>query len=86
MPEFYNELSLLDLTKQQAAIVVCVRNLRNPDPIGERLRELGFVEGERIVLLALGPFGREPLMVLVGSARFALRRAEASRIIVKPIE
>ena len=50
------------------------------DPVARRLRELGFVAGEQVRILAAGPFGAEPLLVQVGFTRFALRRAEAARV------
>ena len=34
-------------------------------------------------LLAAGPLGAEPLLVQVGYTRFALRRAEAARVVIK---
>ena len=52
------------------------------DPISRRLRELGFVHGETVQVQAAGPFGREPILVQVGYTRFALRRAEAQRVVV----
>lgn len=53
------------------------------DPVARRLRDLGFVDGEPVRVLGQGPFGRDPLLVQVGYTRFALRRAEASRVIVE---
>lgn len=50
------------------------------DPIARRLRELGFVRGERVRVVAIGPVGAEPLLVQVGFTRFALRRSEAMRV------
>ena len=46
---------------------------------GARLRELGFVSGERVEVMAAGPIAAEPLLVQVGFTRFALRRSEAAR-------
>jgi ferrous iron transport protein A len=43
-----------------------------------RLEALGFVPGEPVRVVAQGPFGREPLLVEIGSTRFALRHREAS--------
>ena len=51
--------------------------------IARRLRELGFVSGEEVTVLAMGPVGREPLLVQVGYTRFALRRSEAARVQVR---
>ena len=49
-----------------------------------RLVELGFVPGERVRIVAEGVGGREPMAVRVGHTTFALRRYEASFIIVEP--
>lgn len=49
-----------------------------------RLVELGFVPGERVRIVAEGIGGREPMAVRVGHTTFALRRYEASFIIVEP--
>ena len=64
----------------QAAIVEAVEDRQPGDVIARRLRELGFVNGEEVKVLALGPVGREPLLVQVGYTRFALRRSEAARV------
>lgn len=53
------------------------------DQIARRLRELGFVGGERVEVVAAGPFGGDPLLVQVGFTRFALRRSEAARVRVR---
>ncbi len=50
------------------------------DPIARRLRELGFVGGEPVRVVATGPLGGDPLLVQVGFTRFALRRSEAARV------
>ncbi len=50
-----------------------------------RLVELGFVPGERVRIVAEGIGGREPMAVRVGHTTFALRRHEASFIIVEPL-
>jgi ferrous iron transport protein A len=53
------------------------------DAIARRLRELGFVSGEAVEVVAAGPVGAEPLLVQVGFTRFALRRQEAGRVRVR---
>jgi ferrous iron transport protein A len=45
--------------------------------LGQRLSELGFFVGERLRVVARGPFGGEPIAVRVGTSTFALRRHEA---------
>lgn len=48
-----------------------------------RLLELGLVEGARIELLHQGLFGGDPIAVKVDEMRVALRRREASRLLVR---
>ncbi|MBK6473812.1 MAG: ferrous iron transport protein A [Flavobacteriales bacterium] len=47
-----------------------------------RLVELGFVPEERVRVVATGAAGYEPLAVRLGGTTFALRRHEASFILV----
>lgn len=44
------------------------------------LEEIGFIVGERVMLMARGLPGGDPLVVRVGQSTFALRRAEAACI------
>ena len=60
--------------------VESVEDRQPHDPIARRLRELGFVAGEQVQIVARGPLGAEPLLVQVGYTRFALRRIEAARV------
>lgn len=75
---------LTELPARTAAIVESVDEHVPNDNIARRLRELGFVDGEEVQIVAKGPFGAEPLLVQVGFTRFALRRSEAARIKVRP--
>ncbi|MCP3720011.1 ferrous iron transport protein A [Paraburkholderia sp. CNPSo 3281] len=59
-----------------------VEDIDAPDPIAQRLRDLGFVAGEPVRVVARAPWGADPLLVQIGSTRFALRRAEAQRVSV----
>ena len=70
----------------QPALVESVQDRHANDVIARRLRELGFVGGEEVVVLATGPIGGEPLLVQVGYTRFALRRAEAARVQVRRMD
>ncbi len=76
-------LRLCDLALQERAVVDHIAHERPSDPIAARLRDLGFVQGEPIRLTARGPFGASPLLVAIGATRFALRRQEAARVMVK---
>ncbi|RZA17238.1 MAG: ferrous iron transport protein A [Lysobacteraceae bacterium] len=75
---------LTELARRTPAIVDLVEERSPNDPIARRLGELGFVAGEEVVVVAAGPMGQEPLLVQVGFTRFALRRAEAARVRLRP--
>ncbi len=73
-------VTLTDLPRRTPAIVDFVQDIGANDTIARRLRELGFVAGEQVQVVAHGPMGGEPLLVQVGYTRFALRRSEAARV------
>jgi ferrous iron transport protein A len=73
-------VKLTELSRRVEAQVEAVLDLAPNDAIARRLRELGFVAGERVEVVATGPFGAEPLLVQIGFTRFALRRSEAARV------
>lgn len=75
---------LSDLIKGARAVVRAVEDEHAADPIARRLRDLGFVPGEPVRLVACGPLGGEPVLVQIGYTRFALRRAEARRVHLEP--
>ena|SRR5438445_6010616 len=78
-------MRLSDLPRRTAAVIVSIDDNSPNDPVARRLRELGFVPGEAVQVIALGPFGMDPLVAQVGFTRFALRRAEAARITVEAL-
>jgi ferrous iron transport protein A len=77
---------LSELAKGATAVIHEVEDVKLNDPISQRLRELGFVRGEPVRVVAHGPIGGDPLLVQIGFTRFALRRAEAARVQVIPEE
>lgn len=76
-------MKLTELPRRTAAIVDSVVDVQPHDLIARRLRELGFVAGERLEVVAAGPFGADPLLVQIGYTRFALRRSEAARVLLR---
>jgi ferrous iron transport protein A len=78
-------VKLPELKRFAAGIVRVVESVGDDDPIARRLSELGFVPGESVRLIAVGPFGADPLLVQVGFTRFALRRSEAARVTVQEV-
>lgn len=73
-------MHLSDLPQNKTAIVVGVSDVSAGDSIAARLRELGFVAGEPVRVMAQGPVGGDPMLIQIGYTRFALRRAEAARV------
>lgn len=73
-------MRLNQLARRTPAIVEDVEDHLPNDAVARRLRELGFVAGEEVEIVAAGPLGAEPLLVQVGYTRFALRQAEAARV------
>jgi len=73
-------MRLNQLQRRRSAIIEAVEDNTPNDPVARRLRELGFVAGEDVVVVAAGPLGADPLLVQVGFTRFALRRSEAARV------
>jgi ferrous iron transport protein A len=71
---------LADLGPGATAVVTAVEHVRDTDAIAARLEDLGFVSGECLRVIARGPVGGDPMVVQVGSTRFALRRSEAARV------
>ena len=78
-------MTLTDLPRRTLAVVDSVQDHGSNDNIARRLRELGFVAGEQVEVVAYGPLGSEPLLIQVGFTRFALRRSEAARVQLRPI-
>ncbi|MEC5385573.1 FeoA family protein [Uliginosibacterium sp. H3] len=71
----------LSLLKRGArATVETVDSSHASDAIAQRLREIGFVSGEQVSVLAFGPLGADTIAVQIGFTRFALRRSEAARV------
>lgn len=76
-------MKLSELPRRTVATVASVDEQAANDPIARRLRELGFVPGEQVEVMAVGPIGAEPMLVQVGFTRFALRSSEARRVTVR---
>jgi ferrous iron transport protein A len=79
-------VKLTELSRRVEAEIEGVQALSPNDTIARRLRELGFVEGERVEVITAGPFDSEPLLVQIGFTRFALRRSEAARVLLREVE
>lgn len=68
---------------RSAAIERIVAPVHAPE-WAERLAEIGFLPGERVMVTARARPGGDPLAVRVGGSTFALRRAEAACVHLAP--
>ncbi|WP_263769234.1 FeoA family protein [Propionivibrio soli] len=68
----------------QVLTVQCIEAPAGAPEWGRWLEEIGFVVGERVMLMARALPGGDPLVVRVGQSTFALRCAEAACIAVSP--
>ncbi|WP_428311312.1 FeoA family protein [Hydrocarboniphaga sp.] len=76
-------MRLSELSRGVSAVILTVDDVAQSDPIAGRLRDLGFVAGEAVRVVANGPFGGDPMLIQIGFTQFALRRAEAARVRVE---
>jgi ferrous iron transport protein A len=76
-------MRLFELPHRQKAYVTFVEGSDGADLLSRRLQDIGFVPGERVSVVARAYWGGDPLLVQVGGTRFALRRNEASKVIVE---
>ena len=77
------ENGISDATLDLASIgqALTVQHVRPPHAAPEWARwleEIGFIAGERVMLLTRALPGGDPLVVRIGQSTFALRRAEAA--------
>ena len=75
-------LTLDQLPDRQACTVTQVAPPANAPEWHEWLEEIGFLPGERVMVMARALPGGDPLVVRIGSSTFALRRVEAACVLV----
>jgi ferrous iron transport protein A len=86
-PEDRSSRGMLDCALIGDALIV--QHVQAPNAVPEWARwleEIGFIVGERVMLMARGLPGGDPLVVRIGQSTFALRRAEAACVCVAPAE
>ena len=62
-----------------------VEAITGDDALVQRLREMGVFEGEELEVLCFAPLG-DPMEIRLRDYRLSLRRSEAARIRVVPME
>lgn len=74
------------MRKGQRAVVAGMADAAGDEEraVQGRLRELGFVPGESVRVVAVSFPGADPIAVRVGATTFALRRFEAAMVHVIP--
>ncbi len=83
-------VSLASLGKGARAVILDVRDDAQSlgdeaqSTVSRRLLELGFIAGETIEVISVVWPGGDPMAVRLGNTSFALRRREASAVIVEP--
>jgi ferrous iron transport protein A len=58
-----------------------IDSVRGDDALGQRLLEMGLLEGDEVEVVGFAPLG-DPMEVRLRDYRLSLRRAEAARILV----
>jgi Fe2+ transport system protein FeoA len=75
---------MLPLSQIPPGQTVFIESVEGDDALGQRLQEMGLLEGEEIVVLAIAPLG-DPIEIRVRDSRLSLRRSEAGRIGVRRV-
>lgn len=70
------------LSRLRVADAAVVTAVEGEGPMSVRLLEMGFVPGTRVHLVKIAPLG-DPLELRVRGYHVSLRRAEASKVLVK---
>jgi len=81
---FPDVCSLADVEMGKTFEIVDVVSPADAPDWSRRLQEIGFIVGEQVRILRRAMPGGDPLAVRVSDSTFALRRAEAECVRVKP--
>jgi ferrous iron transport protein A len=80
-----DRVTLDQIETDRAAAVSAVETAAGmPVERARQLADIGFIPGEAVRVLARAWPGGDPMVVSIGHSRFALRRAEAACITVRP--
>lgn len=77
-----SEIRLSELPIGASAVV---SNYRGSDPAFIRLREMGLLPGTSVTLVRTAPLG-DPIEIRVRGYHLSLRKSEAARLIVQPVD
>lgn len=79
---YMQPMLLSQLPKSKRARITAIAS---DESMKQKIIEMGLSEGLEVSVLHEGPFGRDPIAVLVEGHIVAMRRAEASTITVEQI-
>ena len=82
---FPDVFALADVATGQTFEIVNIAAPVDAPDWGKRLQEIGFIVGEHVSVLRRGVPGGDPMAIRISDSTFALRRAEAACIQVKPV-
>lgn len=74
--------TLADLRPQESSRI---RTVTGTDGISQRLSELGFTAGQVVRVVRMAPLG-DPMQVRIRGFDLAVRRLEATRVLIEPPE
>lgn len=86
-PDTVNTLTLNECAKSTCARIVAL--LPQPalgtqdERVTLRLKELGFLPGATLKVIGFGLLGHDPIAIQINGTKFALRHAEAAKILVE---
>jgi ferrous iron transport protein A len=63
----------------------CIQTVAGDDALVQRLLEMGLLEGDEVEVIGFAPLG-DPMEIRLRDYRLSLRRREAARITVVPVE
>lgn len=75
--------SLIQLSELPIGATAVVRDVSTAGASSVRLREMGLLEGTKVVLVRTAPMG-DPLEIRVRGYHLTLRKSEAEHIFVEP--
>ena len=82
-PSLPPPLNVASLPVKGRGIVRAIHAPEGQAALVQQLGDLGFLQGEAVTVLLHGWLGGDPILVRVGGATYALRRAEAQCIEVE---
>lgn len=75
------EITIMRLAECTPGSGGTITQIDHDGPLGQRLMEMGLIEGARVEVVRLAPLG-DPMEIRIDDSRLSIRRAEAQHILV----